>query len=396
MIVVVSNDPQVHRLSREVLTDLGHEHLLATPDVGLDAAGEEDVCVVDCCESFDFRDFAEGNSRGLRLYLVNHDQIGNLPANLPMSTLGVLLKPMNRSALRVSFEQAIQSSSSRGLPLHGEDGDRDDLLQSLLHAYLRLQEHENNRSAFLARVLHDFRAPVTALNGYCGLFLEDALGPLRPKQRDALLRMQRSATRLSRLALSLFELTTHDRILAETHFAEGEMEHVVEQACDEVLATCQERDISLSVELEESPGRLLFDATQIEQTVINLLENAIRFTPRRGSVELRGYSYRWDKIASDSAAAVYDNCQNSYRIDVRDFGPTIAKEMLPVIFEEYYPDGKLCERPSGGLGLAICRLIVRAHAGSIWATSGPEGTVFSFVLPFHAEASADSKERENR
>lgn len=369
MVIVISSDTQLHRMSKEVLADLGQGHLLATPDPQLESVDENDICILDWSEAFTTQGRG-AELKGLHLYVVDREEVGALPAVLPAPTIGILLKPVNRSALRVSLEQAIGATGSRVLRRAG-GVDRDDMLQSLLNAYLRLQEHENDRAAFLARVLHDFRAPLTAINGYCGLFLEDALGPLRPRQREALLRMHRSATRLSRLAISLFELTVHDRVGSDPRMSEGSIRLAAEQAVDEVRSTCQDRDIAVSVDLEEPDGSLFFDGAQVEQVLVNLLENAIRFTPRHGVVELRGYA--------DGQGA-----SRRYRVDVRDYGPPIAADVLPLIFEEYYSISQACDRSSGGLGLAICKLIVRAHSGSIWASSGPEGTVFSFVLPFRA------------
>jgi signal transduction histidine kinase len=386
MILVLSNDSQVHRLSREVLADLGREQLLARPDCNLDLAGDDDICVVDCSEAGVERGWKGVDGRGLRLYVVDREQASRLPTKLPLATVGVLVKPLNRSALRLSLEQALDASAQRGNSPRISSVDRDDILQSLLHAYLRLQEHENSRAAFLSRVLHDFRAPLTAINGYCGLFVEDALGPLRPKQRDALLRMQRSATRLSRLALSLFELSMRDRVATEIQLTEGSIAEVVEQAADEIRSPCQERDILLSIDLNEPTGKLFFDAVQIEQAVINLLENAVRSTPRHGSVELRGYPCYWSPGTGEDASDVQDIGPNGYRIDIRDFGSQIPAEVLPFVFEEYYSDGKSGERSNGGLGLAITRAIIRGHHGDVWAESGADGAVFSIVLPAGADA----------
>lgn len=370
MVIVISSDTQLHRMSKEVLTDLGRENLLATPDLQPECVDEDDICILDWSEAFATHGRRAESLKGLHLYVVDREEVSALPGVLPLQTIGILLKPVNRSALRVSLEQAIGAAGSRSL--RGLSGvDRDDMLQSLLHAYLRLQEHENDRAAFLARVLHDFRAPLTAINGYCGLFLEEALGPLRPRQREALVRMHRSATRLSRLAISLFELTVHDRVGSDLRMSEGSVRLAAEQAVDEVRPTCQDRDIAVSMDLEEPETPLYFDIGQVEQVFVNLLENAIRFTPRHGVIELRGY------VDGEGARA-------NYRVDVRDYGPPIAADVLPLIFEEYYSTSQACDRSSGGLGLAICKLIVRAHSGSIWATSGPEGTVFSFILPFRA------------
>jgi signal transduction histidine kinase len=83
----------------------------------------------------------------------------------------------------------------------------------------------------------------------------------------------------------------------------------------------------------------------------------------------------------------------AYRVDVSDSGPGIAPEYLPTIFEEYVSYGDPQDRSGGGLGLAICKMIVRAHSGEIWAEVGGPGTTFSFVLPCNRPVVAEGFER---
>ena len=85
--------------------------------------------------------------------------------------------------------------------------DRDEILQCLIQANLKLQEYDQDRTTFLARAVHDFRAPLTAISGYCGLLLGEPLGPLTENQREVLRRMQHSTKRLSRMASAMFQLS---------------------------------------------------------------------------------------------------------------------------------------------------------------------------------------------
>ena len=130
---------------------------------------------------------------------------------------------------------------------------------------------------------------------------------------------------------------------------------------------------------------------QIEQVLVNLLDNACRFTPKRGSIEIRGYPFFWDRrtmLLSPMSRTErrYEDCQspNSYRMDIRGSGPPIPREHLERIFEEYtsYAGGQ--DRSGGGLGLAICRMIITAHEGRVWAENTEQGPRFSFVLPIRS------------
>lgn len=383
MVTVVSDDPQLHRLSWEVLSELHREDLLVPPGLPITDPGRKDICIIDWSPKLTIPEPFRPTQHGRCLYLVDRDQVENISASLPSSLVGVLVKPVNRNALKFSLEQAIGSGAadleSRELPQ-----DRDDILQCLLIAYLRLQEHDRDRMNFLSRAVHDFRAPLTAVNGYCGLFLEGLLGPLAPAQKEVLQRMQQSARRLSRLAIAMYELTTRGQGRPGPELAAHFIEDSVAQAVHEIRPGCDERGISITMHLAESPEPLYFDAGQIEQVLVNLLDNAGRFAKKHGVIEVSGYPYRLDRLddAVDSASRQsHGRDPNSYRIDIRDNGPAIAPELLPLVFEENVPSWQADGRSAGGLGLAVCKSIIDSHNGDIWAGSGLDGTVFSFVLP---------------
>jgi K+-sensing histidine kinase KdpD len=138
----------------------------------------------------------------------------------------------------------------------------------------------------------------------------------------------------------------------------------------------------------------------MEQVFLNILDNACRFTPKGGSIEIRGYPFFWERRAGHSLMQPpierrinVNTKPNSFRIDIRDSGPAIPQEHLISIFEEYtsYSGGR--DRSGGGLGLAICRMIVAQHEGKLWAENTDHGPMFSFVLPLHRfEASQGMQE----
>jgi signal transduction histidine kinase len=116
----------------------------------------------------------------------------------------------------------------------------------------------------------------------------------------------------------------------------------------------------------------------MRHALINLLDNSCKFTPKHGSIEIRGYSI---STAEMHEAGVAGRAAG-YRIDVIDSGPSIPFERAENIFDEDAAYTGSTDRAGAGLGLAMCRMIISAHNGRIWATPGGPGAKFSFVLPY--------------
>jgi two-component system clock-associated histidine kinase SasA len=138
--------------------------------------------------------------------------------------------------------------------------------------------------------------------------------------------------------------------------------------------------------LERETGLLFIEPGQIEQVLINILENACKFTPKAGEIEIRGYPFFWERRRGHTASQTERRVRpshepNSYRIDICDTGPRIPEEHLSKIFEEYTSYAGGADRSGGGLGLAICKMILNAHGGRVWAENSEFGPRFCFVLP---------------
>jgi two-component system sensor histidine kinase KdpD len=221
-------------------------------------------------------------------------------------------------------------------------------------------ENERLRSSLLSLVSHDLRTPLTAILGSADVLLEreDVRGN-RPVQ--ALLQNIQSETeRLSRLISNLLEAQR----------LESGAFQVVKERCplEEVIGTVLERcsKILLSrdvrVDLPEDLPPVPMDSLLMEQVFKNLLENTIRCSPAGSPLEIS---------AQVKAGEV--------EVSVTDHGPGIKESELEAVFEKFY---KGASSPGAGLGLAICRAVVKIHGGRIWAENGPHGgAVFRFTLP---------------
>jgi len=344
-----------------------------------DIAETPDVYIWDFVPELAIPADLNGTDPKRHLFLVRRKDLQYLRANVDQPGVGILLKPVARPVLQAFLGHAAMPETV----CDSANGGRDELLQSLIQSNLKLQEYDQDRTNFLARAVHDFRAPLTALSGYCGLLLGEHLGPVAQEQKDVLLRMDRSIKRLSRIASAMFQLSVGRVIQTKLNLQPGDLRECMEQALHEALPLTDQKEIEVVFDWVTPPSSLHFECSQMEQVLTNLLENACKFTPRRGVIEVKGYPCPAD-VKTDTSGPLVTRAShqfNAFRIDIRDSGPAIPDSYLEEIFEEYttYSGGR--DRAGGGLGLAICRSIMALHQGCIWAENSAEGPVFSLLLP---------------
>ncbi len=393
-ITLFSNDEALAKSCREVLAEVPDiDWVLAARAVGA-VAPSDDICIWDFTPGVTAipQDLDPATLRK-HLFVLQRRHLAALQSVLGTSDLNVLLKPVTRATLRAFLSGAVQQRCAQnegaGVRMKVLRVERDEMLQVLIQANLKLQEYDQERNNFLARSVHDFRAPLTAITGYCGLLLEEELGPVTPEQREVLERMQHSARRLSRLSNAMFQLSIPHNVEQKLNLEKADIRDCIDQALHEVALSLEDKRIAVAVDIEAPAEELLFEKSQIEQTLVNLLDNACKFTPRDGTIEIRGYPFFWERRNGQAASLDPSldrrgnqvKALNSFRVDIRDSGPGIPPAHVERIFEEYtsYSGGQ--DRSGGGLGLAICRMILHRHRGRVWAESSPAGAVFSFVLP---------------
>ena len=237
----------------------------------------------------------------------------------------------------------------------------------------RLQEsveiirRDRDRSRdFLADVSHELRTPLAALRTFNELLREGA--DADPEARAEFIESSgQQIERLDWLAQNLLELSKLDSGLVLLDLRPDDLRAPVESAIEQSSSVARKRGIDLTLHLPAAPVRIRHDPQRIGQVVVNLVANAVKFTPRGGSVTV------------DLSATI-----DGARIDVTDTGTGIATTELPHIFERFYRGSSASEaRSSGsGLGLAIVRSIVEMHGGSVEVESRVgAGSRFSVSLP---------------
>ena len=389
---LVSEDRELYKLCRESLAEIpGHNwDISAVANQSYDDGSA--LWLWDYHPTMTLPKFAtQGPSK--HLFLVSRKDLPGFRSHASIDA-HILLKPVTRATLAAFLGLAVSAHDDRTFIANSLRADRDEILQCLIQTNLKLQEYDQDRTTFLARAVHDFRAPLTAISGYCGLLLGEPLGPLTENQREVLRRMQHSTKRLSRMASAMFQLSVGRHVKRRLDLQRGDIRECLEQALHEITPFADDKAIAITTDLASSDQLLYFEAGQIEQVLINILDNACKFTPRAGTIELHGYPYFWERRATRSSVPAAAERRrhnipepNTYRIDIRDSGNAIPTEHIDHIFEEYtsYAGGR--DRSGGGLGLAISRMIIAQHDGRIWAENTESGPMFSIVLPVHrAEA----------
>jgi signal transduction histidine kinase len=295
----------------------------------------------------------------------------------------ILLKPVTPFTLKAFAELACRSWQLRQTANQVDQlrSDRDTLLQYVLEVNLKLQEYDQERNNFLARALHDFRAPLTALHGYCGLLCEGKLGRLSDAQLDLLERMRNSTRRLTRLAGGTLDLLLEGRFKKPLKRVPADIEATLRHAINDVYPLVRERHIDLRLDVQPPQDPLLFEPEQMQQVIVNLLENSCKFTQRHGIIQIRAYPIHRKSDGDEEELASEFQTPNAYQVDVIDSGSGIPSHLAEKIFEQYSSYSGSNDRSGGGIGLAICRAVISAHGGSIWATPSEDGGRFSFVIP---------------
>jgi signal transduction histidine kinase len=219
---------------------------------------------------------------------------------------------------------------------------------------------------FLADVSHELRTPITALR-MSNELLSEAAGDDPETRAEFLESTRQQLERLDWLAQNLLELSKLDSGLVLLDLRPDDLRAAVESAVEQAQASAARRGLGLSLSLPPNPVRVQHDPQRIGQVVTNLVGNALKFTPRGGSVAV--------ELAAGAEGA---------RIVVRDTGVGIDTSELPQIFDRFYRGTLAHEaRASGsGLGLAIVKSIVDLHSGRVTVDSRlGAGTTFTVILP---------------
>ncbi len=292
--------------------------------------------------------------------------------------------------LVVSLEVTEKEPESRAtnVPQHTVEAllqEREITYRNLLAAYLRLQEVNRQKTVFLASAAHELKTPLAVIKGYYDLLLTGSLGKLTDKQREILQESKDSCERLVRLVSMFLNYSTLESGKLVMHLRENDLRDCLSELTTRWHEAFVRKQVRLNSTIPSDLPVFRFDYQKVQQTVANLLDNALKHTPAGGHVLLRTELHFWERRTTNENQSrerrrERDQQPNSIKISVTDSGPGIASEHHQEIFEDFV---RVDRSSSGmGLGLAIAKRLVQAHRGKIWVESEPRrGCTFMFLLP---------------
>lgn len=237
----------------------------------------------------------------------------------------------------------------------------------VLHDITHLKELDRLKSEFVTTVSHDLRSPLTSILAYVSLM--ERVGPLNERQQEFMARARDNVQAMTALLTELLDLGQIEAGLD----AQKEPLHIgglVHRLVEERLIEARARSQALQVRVAPNLPLVLINAARLRQLLANLIDNALKYTPERGLIQVEVYP--------DGGFVI---------LTVSDNGIGIPPADLPYIFDKFFRAGNTRgQYPGTGLGLAIVKSIIDQHGGRIWAHSqAGEGTTFTVMLPIAAK-----------
>ena len=233
----------------------------------------------------------------------------------------------------------------------------------VMHDITHLKELDRIKSEFVTTVSHDLRSPLTAILGYVELI--ERAGSVNDQQREFIRRVRLSVDQMTRLVSDLLDL---GRIEAGLDAAREvtPISVLARYALDGLRSAAEVKQLAVEPTLPDDLPMVRGDPFRLRQMIGNLLENAIKYTPVGGRIEIQS--------AAEGDQVI---------LRISDSGPGIPAGDQPYIFDKFYRGSNVPEESGGtGLGLSIVKSIVDNHQGRIWVDSQPgNGTTFTVVLP---------------
>ena len=291
-----------------------------------------------------------------------------------LGVVGALLQ--SGFATWVTSELHLAASESSYLALQSQNAE-------LQRAVEHLRELDKLKSNFLATVSHELRTPLTSVIGFSEMLLQDIAGPLNEEQREYVSTIFDRGDELLRLITQILEMSRMEMGMVHLSVARVAVPPMVDRALDAVKLAAEKAQVTIRHDLEGEIPEVTADSDKVQQVLVNLLNNAVKFTREGGEVVVSAHAAPIRRPFEDEDF-FGDEVEDAVLISVRDTGIGIPEEQLSRIFEAFYQVDASATREHGGagLGLSIVKKLIEAHGGDVWAESSVGvGTTFYFTLP---------------
>lgn len=239
--------------------------------------------------------------------------------------------------------------------------------RELRNALERLTELNQIKANLISNISHELRTPLAHIKGYVELFIDGEMGDLSEEQTDAMAIIRRATNRLGTLIEDLIEFSTASREGITLQLEETEIDTLIKAVLERSQAKAQQTGVKLQWKTDKDLPSIKVDRERLSWAVFQLVDNAIKFTPAEGKVQVKA-----------------EKVDLGVRIQVQDTGIGIAEDKLDEIFEPFHQlDGSPTRRYGGtGLGLSLVKMILEAHGAELAVASEEgKGTTFHFIVP---------------
>jgi PAS domain S-box-containing protein len=244
----------------------------------------------------------------------------------------------------------------------------------------KLKKLDHIKSNFLSITSHELRTSMASIKGYVEILLMKSLGPINHEQRQGLDVILKNTVRLDQLFQDILDVSRLESGTMKFIPERTNVEKLIEDATRAIHSSADNKQIKIIKEIEQEIPELNIDQERIKQVLINLLNNAIKFSPDGSTITIRVNKEPDDML-----------------FEIQDFGHGIPKNKQKKIFDIFYQVDSGIDRTFGdiGLGLTISRGIVLSHGGKIWVESeNGKGSIFRFTLPIKPIQDIEGKFKE--
>jgi signal transduction histidine kinase len=261
----------------------------------------------------------------------------------------------------------------------------EDKTTRLQEAFDRLKELDRLKSNFLATVSHELRTPLTSIIGYSEMLQEGMAGELKPEQLEFVKTIHDKGEQLLSLIMGLLDLSKLESGTMRMSLRAVHIEGVLGEVVSTLAPAARKKGVKLELDMSGDLAELRGDPERLRQVFLNLVENALKFTPVSGSVTLRARMMADDGgDAEDEGLSLMAPTRARLEVRVIDTGIGIPARERTRVFDPFYQVDSSSTREYGGtgLGLSIVKRLVEAHSGTIRIEeNAPRGTVFVVSLP---------------